>query len=105
MKFIPITAESLSTFFEGGDENWSLKQWLVVDRTKISDVTSIAMLESGNGTCEFEFFEDGVLVHHSSVGDRVCLDKSFAYLEVTDSYYHEYRCRHRLEDLTGLEKS
>jgi len=73
MKRIPITAESLRTFFEVGEDNWRLKEWLVADRTEVNDVTSIAMLESDKSTCEFEYFEDGVLIHNSSPGDQLHL--------------------------------
>ena len=99
MKRIPITAESLRTFFEVGEDNWRLKEWLVDDLTVVSDVTSIALFESDNSYYEFKYFEDGVLIHNSSPGDQIHLDLPFAFLEVSDSYYDNYKSKPTLKNL------
>lgn len=105
MPRIPITGESLRTFFDVGDEKWTLTRWLVADGETIGGPTSIAILESDQTRCEFESFEDGVLIHTSAVGDKIDLQQPFAVVEVSDSYWGAYQERRPLRDLIAVDSA
>jgi hypothetical protein len=105
MPRIPITGESLRTFFDVGDDNWALTRWLVADGETIGGATSIAMLESDRTRCEFECFEDGVLLHSAAVGDKIELQYPFAVVEVSDSYWRAYQERRTLRDIIAVDSA
>ena len=91
MPRIPITGESLRAFFDIGDDKWVLTRWLVADGETIAGATSIALLESDHSRCEFDCFEDGVLIHSASVGDTIEFQQPFALIEVTESSWKGYQ--------------
>lgn len=105
MSHIPITGEFLRAFFGVGDDKWVITRWLVADGETIGGTTSIALLESDRTRCEFECFEDGVLIHSAAVGDKIELQHPFALIEVSDSSWREYQERRTLRDSIAVDST
>ena len=78
MSRIEITGKDLKTFFDSGDSDWSLAQWVVPNGKRVSGSTTIAILKSSSAAFELESFDEGFLQHLIAEGDLIGPDTRIA---------------------------